>query len=115
MTMKHKRYVRRGLLELIENDHEDILDFTARFLANKNENWITISQLCLKGSKNVLASHLNLPVHKLKITERESTGWKKGQLLSIKATVSTYVSQGVVRGTLVGYGENGLIEIASMP
>lgn len=109
---RHKRYVREQLLDLI--DAENPLEFRGRFLTKKNEAWITISQLTAKeNSEVVLASHLNLPIHKLDLKAQNIESLKKGQPLSVKAKVSSYKSSGVTRATLVGFGPKNKIEVTA--
>jgi len=109
---KYRKHVRADLLILMQEHPDSIWEFTARYLARKNEAWITVSQLCKKDSKEVLASHLNLPIHKLNVNAKVVSTYKKGKMLSIKATITTYKSGGVLRAALAGVGPSNKIKIS---
>ncbi|MFT6716659.1 MAG: alkylhydroperoxidase/carboxymuconolactone decarboxylase family protein YurZ [Saprospiraceae bacterium] len=108
---KYSKHVRAGLLELMSGNINSPHEFTARYLARKNDAWITISQLCQKGTKKVLASHMNIPVHKLSLSALFLNNLTKGELLSIKAVITTYDSGGTARAALAGFGASDKIEI----
>jgi hypothetical protein len=105
------KYTREGLLTLMSNNPEQIHDFTARFLTIKNESWITVGQLRVIDSKQVVAGHLNLPVHKLTLNMEELKEIKKGQVLSIKGVITTYNSGGTLRATLKGFADKQTIQM----
>ena len=109
---KYRKHVRVDLLALMQENPDSEWEFSARFLARKNEAWITVSQLCKKDSKDILASHLNLPIHKLNVDDQTVKTYQKGKFLSIKATITTYKSGGVLRAALAGVGSDNKIEIS---
>jgi len=108
---RNRNYVRKGLLSLMIENPEAVHEFTARFLTIKNESWITIGQLRVKESKHVIAGHLNLPVYKLTVDKEGVKQFKKGQLLALKAIITTYNSGGTLRATLKGFGSRETIEM----
>ena len=109
---KYKKHVRAELLMLMDENPDSEWEFTGRYLAKKDEAWITLSQLCKKDSKKILASHINLPIHKLSVDAQTLNTYKKGKLLSIKATVITYKSGGSLRAALAGVSPSNKIEIS---
>jgi hypothetical protein len=109
---RQDRYIRKGLLDLLKHGQNDPVYFTARFLSIRNQRWITISQLCVCGSEKKIASHLNLPVHKISTGVQEIRNLSKGTLLFITASVGAYKTNGIMRGTLLGWGDDGLIDVS---
>lgn len=108
---RYNKHIRIGLIELMNKYPDQELEFTARFLARKNPTWITVSQLCHNEYKEVLARHLNLPVHKLNVDKEVLDTMTKGQKLILKAVISTYNTNGVTRATLKPADKPGVIQI----
>lgn len=108
--MNNQRHTRSDLINLAILNEGKILEFTAYFLEKRDELWLTFSQLKMKGENKILASHFNLPIHKIE-GGFNFTQLQKNVQVNIQAIPGFYLKAGTKRGCLLGFGQQQLIKL----
>lgn len=107
----YQKHVRLGLLTLLEQKGDCSHCFEARFLAVRKSQWLCVSQLKLVDTADKLATHLNLPLHKLEWQTGQLGTIKKGQKIILEAKIGSYTSKGFRRACLIGKGPKNRISV----
>lgn len=96
---KFSKRTRDDLLRLADENPEQLLEFKGHLKWNETSDWFTFSTLILIDTNKRIASHINLPKHKInKLIEIDKLDNHK--VFIIEGYPSSYLSKGTRRGSI---------------
>jgi len=96
---RHEKHTRDLLLKLAEENPNEIFEFKGHLKWLENSDWITFSKVTLLPSNEFVATHINLPKHKItKHLTLEKTDNHK--VFTITGNASSYLNRGTRRGSI---------------
>lgn len=99
LMSKFSKTTRDLLLQLADEQPEQLLEFKGHLKWNETSDWFTFSTIILIDSNKRIASHINLPKHKInKLIEISSSDNHK--IFIIEGYPSSYLSKGTRRGSI---------------
>ena len=93
------KITRNSLLQLADDKPDQIIKITGHLKWNEFSDWVTFSSIILLDSNEKIASHINLPKHKInQLIEIDKLDNHK--LFLLEGFPSSYLSKGTRRGSI---------------
>ena len=97
---KFNKITRNSLLRLANDKPEQTIKITGHLKWNESSDWFTFSSIILLDSNEKIASHINLPKHKINQLI-EINKLDNHKIFLLEGFPSSYLSKGTRKGSII--------------